>query len=175
MYKLKNISDFKGEANTFYYMGPNPTVDLVVFRNDEVLLIRRAKSAAAEAGKWALPGGFHDTTAKKGEEWREDKETAQQAALRELKEETGLSIGQLKRKIKYVGTYEGGGRDPRDNDESWTRSTAFAVKITPDMGSDVRGLDDADRAEWINIKKAMSMKLAFDHSKILKDAIAFSR
>ena len=51
--------------------GPNPTVDLVVVRagtsEHEVLLIRRRRDAKAEAGKWALPGGFHDTEAPRGE------------------------------------------------------------------------------------------------------------
>jgi len=157
--------------NTFRYKGANPTVDLVVIREDKVLLIRRAKSSPAEGGKWALPGGFHDTNAKRGEEWKAGKETAESAALRELKEETGLSIGELKKTMKFIGTYEGGNRDPRDNSESWTKSNAFTVNIDSNMGDDVKGQDDADKAEWVDIKKAQKMGLAFDHNKILKDAI----
>jgi hypothetical protein len=67
----------------FYYKGVNPTVDLIVIRGDKVLLIQRGEDAEAEAGKWALPGGFHDTNAKEGEEWKEDKESSLDAAKRE--------------------------------------------------------------------------------------------
>ncbi len=57
-------------------------IGIVVLRGDEVLLIRRGRPPAQ--GEWALPGGAQ----KLGE-------TAEQAARRELAEETGLSVGAL--------------------------------------------------------------------------------
>ena len=57
-------------------------IGVVVLRGDEVLLIRRGRPPAE--GDWALPGGAQ----KLGE-------TAEQAARRELLEETGLSVGAL--------------------------------------------------------------------------------
>lgn len=163
-------------GQNYYRPGQNPTVDNVITRDGpngpEVLLIRRAdKEGVAERGKWALPGGFHDTEAKKGEPWKPGHETAQQAALRELKEETGLDIKTLEKQLKQVGVYEGGRRDPRDNAEAWSKSTAFKLHLTPEQGKKVvKGTDDADMARWVPTVELREMPMAFDHRKILLDA-----
>lgn len=165
----------KNLTEGFYYKGVNPTVDLVVIRGNKVLLIQRGEDAEAEAGKWALPGGFHDTNAKKGEEWKEDKESSLDAAKREVKEETGLdvdSMGDLN--FELVGVYEGGGRDPRDKEDAWTRSTVYMVHIPEDEGHEVKGMDDAQRAEWVPINKVLQHRLAFDHHKIIEKALTMN-
>lgn len=159
----------------YYRPGPNPTVDNVITRDNptsgqrEILLIRRAdKEGVTERGKWALPGGFHDTTAAKGEPWKPGLETAKEAAVRELKEETGLDASTLTQHLREVGSYEGGGRDPRDNAEAWSKSTAFHLHLRPELASKVvRGEDDADKAEWKPLHEAKG--LAFDHDKIVQD------
>lgn len=159
----------------FYYKGVNPTVDLIVIRGDKVLLIQRADDAEVEAGKWALPGGFHDTNAKEGEEWKEDKESSLDAAKREVKEETGLDVDSIKGLIfQMVGVFEGGGRDPRDKEDAWTRSTVYMVHIPEDEGHEVKGMDDAQRAEWVPIDKVLQHKLAFDHHKIIEKALSMN-
>lgn len=66
---------------------PHPTapkvgVGVILIKNDQVLLVQRANPPGA--GKWSLPGGKQ----KLGE-------TAQDAARRELREETGLECGEL--------------------------------------------------------------------------------
>jgi ADP-ribose pyrophosphatase YjhB (NUDIX family) len=165
----------KNLTEDFYYKGVNPTVDLVVIRGDEVLLIKRGDDVDTEPGKWALPGGFHDTNAKKGEEWREDKESALDAAKREVKEETGLDVDSIKGLIfQLVGVYEGGNRDPRDREDSWTRSTVYMVRIPEVEGDDVEGMDDAQSAEWIPIKTATTTDLAFDHEIIVRQAVSMN-
>ena len=156
----------------FYYKGVNPTVDLIVIRGDKVLLIKRSDDAEAEPGKWALPGGFHDTNAKKGEEWKDDKESSLEAAKREVKEETGLDVDRIEGlNFTLVGVFEGGGRDPRDREDSWTRSTVYMVHIPESEGDEVRGMDDAQRAEWVPLSLVLQRKLAFDHHKIIEKAI----
>jgi ADP-ribose pyrophosphatase YjhB (NUDIX family) len=156
----------------FYYKGVNPTVDLIVIRGDKVLLIKRGDDVEAEPGKWALPGGFHDTNAKKGEEWRNDKESALEAAKREVKEETGLDVDRIDGlNFQLVGVFEGGGRDPRDKEDSWTRSTVYMVHIPESEGDDVRGMDDAQRAEWVPLSLVLQRKLAFDHHKIIEKGL----
>lgn len=196
--------------------GPNPTVDNVITRanpktgEEEVLLIQR-REGTVEGGKWAMPGGFHDSEWSDGAlkatgltreqvkdlpnvpkpypkgnlppagfAWTEGKETAEEAALRELEEETGLKAGSLKGSLKEVGVYEGGGagkyqekRDPRDNREAWTKSSAFKVHLTPEQAKAMdkpEGQDDASAAKWVPVKDLAGMPLAFDHGKILKDA-----
>jgi ADP-ribose pyrophosphatase YjhB (NUDIX family) len=160
----------------FYYPGPNPTVDAAVFRQGkdepEILLIQRSNTTIAEPGKWALPGGFHDTDAKKGEFWRPGKETAAEAGTRELHEETGLDLGVLKDGLKQLGVYDKRGRDPRDNAEAWASSTAFAIHVPPNVDtSKVVGGDDAQKAEWVPVSQIGKRDIAFDHGQIIKDAM----
>lgn len=168
------------DVQPFYRPGPNPTVDNVITRDNpetgerEVLLIQRGPGTA-EGGKWALPGGFHDTKAKKGEPWKAGHETSEQAAMRELTEETGLDATELQSEMRHVGKYgeddKPTGRDPRDNDEAWSVSNAYHLHLTPELaGRAVAGTDDASDAKWIPAKKLSKMKLAFDHGKILGDS-----
>jgi ADP-ribose pyrophosphatase YjhB (NUDIX family) len=156
----------------FYYKGVNPTVDLVVVRGNEILLIKRSNNSEAEPGKWALPGGFHDSNANRGEEWVENKETALEAAKREVREETGLDVDNIKGlDFQLVGVFEGEGRDPRDREDSWTRSTAYMVSIPEEEGGNIRGMDDADRAEWVQLDSVFKRDLAFDHKEIISKAL----
>lgn len=160
--------------NCFFYEGVNPTVDLVVINpSDEVLLIRRSQNATACAGMMAFPGGFIDSEAKELEEWRPGLESPKEAALRELEEETNLKLKGAE--IIFIGEYVGGGRDPRDNKTSWSKTHAFVYRIdqqTFDQQKNfIRGMDDADEAKWVPIAEARAMKLAFDHRVILEDAL----
>src|SRR5882724_9742612 len=125
--------------SAYRYLGPNPTVDLVIFNPEitRILLIQRGKDPCKDM--WALPGGFQETAAKPGEIWTPGLETPANAALREAKEETGL---ELSIEPIIVGVYEGNARDPRDTDNAWSRSTAFFVhlpegfRLKPNAGDD---------------------------------------
>lgn len=161
----------------FWYVGPNPTVDLVVTRENpetrrrEILLIQRSPDAAAEHGKWALPGGFIDTRAPRGTPWRDAGETPRRAALRELHEETGLDLAELEPRLIEVGVYEGGGRDPRDTPTAWSRSHAFAIHLPADVADRaVAAGDDASDARWFPVEE-LPPNLAFDHARIIHDAL----
>lgn len=160
--------------NPYYYKGANPTVDLIVVNPEEkILLIKRSQTAAACPGMWAIPGGFIDTDAKKNDPWKEGLETPEQAAIRELKEETNLTL--VDSKILFVGCFEGGQRDPRDNEESWSKSHAFIYEIpkhTYESQKDkLIGLDDAEDVDWKSIEDINEIKLAFDHNKILEEGL----
>jgi len=175
---MKSFKQFLLEnKNPYWFLGPNKTVDLAVFRDHpehgrQVLLIKR-KEGTVEGGKWAFPGGFINTSTKRGERWEDnhDLETPHAAAFRETVEETGLDLnlddhGHL---LKPVGVYEGENRDPRDNSDSWSRSHAFTIDIPFDENTKVRGMDDAQEASWHSVKDLP--ELAFDHSRILQDAL----
>ncbi len=125
---------------------PRLTVDAVALRDGKVLLIRRARPPYSHA--WALPGGFV-----------EPGETTEAAVLRELREETGVS-GSVR---GLVGVYSDPGRDPRGS----TVSVTYLVAAGPEEPS---GGDDAAAAEYHEV--AALPELAFDHARILQDALA---
>lgn len=155
-----------------WFSGPNPTADAVVLRRGEigleVLLVLRDVDAPAEAGRWALPGGFLATSASRGHAFVPDRETAAQACVRELREEAGVDVEE--RELAEVGRYEGAGRDPRDTSEAWASSTAFVVLLDDARARrPVVGGDDAADAGWFDATALP--ELAFDHARIVADAL----
>ncbi|MDD4974656.1 MAG: NUDIX hydrolase [Bacteriovorax sp.] len=163
------------KKNHYYYRGVNPTVDLIIFNPfDEVLMIRRSRYSEACPSMFAFPGGFIDSNALAGEMWERGLETPKEAALRELAEETNFILEQEVELIP-VGVYVGDNRDPRDNQLSWSQSYAFTFKINREIfeaqKNNIKGLDDADMAQWIGILELQKMELAFDHKRILSDTL----
>ncbi len=136
---------------TYDYWRPAVTVDNVVFSFDgthlNALLIKRGNEPYK--GQWAFPGGFLD-----------EDETLEEAARRELKEETGLSP----KFLNEVGAFSDLDRDPRGR----TISVAFASVVRPNQSSAVAG-DDAKEARWFNVHEMP--RLAFDHERICRMAL----
>lgn len=135
---------------SYEYARPALTVDCVVFGLDEeelkVLLIERALEPFQ--GKWALPGGFVRI-----------EETLDDAAMRELQEETGLQKVYLEQ-LYSIGDLN---RDPRE------RVVTVAYYALVRLSSHkVKAATDARQALWFSIDDLP--KLAFDHDKILKMA-----
>jgi ADP-ribose pyrophosphatase YjhB (NUDIX family) len=170
--------------STLWFNGINPVVDLVVVRTHpeqglQVLLIQRSDTSDAEPSKWAFPGGFVDSGAKKNDTWASGPtpETALNAAIRECAEETGLDVSLLAPHLKLVGVYRGPGRDPRETNERFTESHAFFLSLDGLMSiskSDgVVGLDDAQNATWQRWATLDTIPLAFDHATICEDVSRF--
>lgn len=126
------------------------TTDAVIFAEEKgalyLLLIKRKNEPYQ--GQWALPGGF-----------LEEDELLKTGCLRELKEETGLKLDDLKR----VGIYDAIQRDPRGR----TLSVAFTAKLP--QREPIKGSDDAVEAKWVLLKDLE--KIAFDHEKIIEEAL----
>jgi 8-oxo-dGTP diphosphatase len=122
----------------------------------EVLLIRRG--IAPHRGRWALPGGF----VRAGE-------GLEQAARRELAEETGVDAERIH--LEQVATYGEPGRDPRGR----VISVAY-LALVPDLPTPVAG-SDAASASWIPVAEILADpgRLAFDHHRILTDAVERAR
>ena len=158
--------------NPYYYTGPNPTVDLIIERNDKICLVQRSDTSPACPNQWALPGGFIDSKASKSEAWKEGLETPEVASVRECFEETGIRIP--KENIKFVGIYEGNGRDPRDNPISWSKSHAFYCKIDDEFlaqnSFDAQTPEEISDLKWFTLDEIKSMPIAFDHLKIILDS-----
>ncbi len=137
-------------AFTYRYPRPAVTVDILVFRkiNHDVQLLLIQRRHAPFEGLWALPGGFMDMN-----------ETLEEAAVRELEEETGLKnipLIQLK-------AYSALDRDPRHR----TVSVAFTGFLKEEQS--VRAGDDARKARWFSVDRLPD--LAFDHAQIIADAL----
>jgi 8-oxo-dGTP diphosphatase len=131
------------------------TVDIVILTmghgNLQVLLIRRGEEPFK--GMWAIPGGFKRPT-----------ETLDEAAKRELVEETGVDAARL---LTQFGAYGDPERDPRMN-----VVTVGYLAVLRDVGAVVAGSDAADAA-LVPVSRVLNgeIDLAFDHLQIIHDAI----
>jgi 8-oxo-dGTP diphosphatase len=134
------------------------TVDLVVLTIREgalcALLIRRG--APPYRGRWALPGGFV----------RVD-EGLDEAAIRELEEETGVSAtaGHLEQLASYG--------DPRRDPRGRVVTVAY-LALLPDLPTPTAGTDAA-HAAWRPVDEVAAPRLAFDHDRILSDGVERAR
>jgi len=135
------------------------TVDVVILTMSDgllhVLLVCRGE--APFEGMWAIPGGFKRPT-----------ETLDEAAKRELREETGVEAATL---LTQFGAYGDPERDPRLN-----VVTVAYLAVVRDIGAVVAG-SDAAAAALIPVSDVLSGKvdLAFDHLRIVGDAIERAR
>ncbi len=136
-------------AAVMKYINPVPTVDTIIevqspSGDKGVILILRKNDPQG----WALPGGFVDYG-----------ETLEEAAEREAREETGLTVEEL----SQFHTYSDPQRDPRQH----TISTVFTAKAK----GQPRPADDAARA-GVFTEKSLPSPMAFDHQKILEEYFA---
>jgi 8-oxo-dGTP diphosphatase len=129
---------------------PLLTVDCVVVDGEgRVLLIRRGNEPFK--GLYALPGGYVECG-----------ETVEDACRRELREETGIESGRL----RLIGVYSDPGRDPRGH----SVAVAFLARVR--TATAIAG-DDAATAEWV--ARWRGLPLAFDHARIIADAMRMMR
>jgi 8-oxo-dGTP diphosphatase len=131
------------------------TVDVVILTMSEgmlhVLLVCRGEEPFE--GRWAIPGGF-----------KRPIETLDEAAERELAEETGVDAASL---LTQFGAYGDPGRDPRMN-----VVTVAYLSVLPRVGAVVGG-SDAAAAALMPVADVLNGKveLAFDHLRIVRDAV----
>jgi 8-oxo-dGTP diphosphatase len=130
------------------HKNPLPTTDMIIeMPGGGVVLIERKN----EPHGWAIPGGFIDYG-----------ESAEHAALREAKEETGLEV----ELIEQFHAYSAPHRDPRHH--------TIAIVFIGRASGKPRGGDDALRAEVFS-EDDLPSPLAFDHAEVLADYFAYRR
>lgn len=131
------------------------TADVAVLTTDEgrlrIVLVQRAKGPYE--GRWALPGGFVDID-----------EDLEPAAVRELREETGIVCDGL----TQLGAYGNPGRDPRMR----VVTVVFWAHVA-ELAMPVAGDDAADAHVWdLDEVLADADLLAFDHHQVITDVRA---
>jgi 8-oxo-dGTP diphosphatase len=135
---------------TYDYPRPALSVDAIIFKKEQkrvfVLLIQRGRPPFE--GMWAFPGGFVNMD-----------ETLEEAVVRELQEETGLTDIEL----AQFRAFSAIDRDPRFR----VVSVVFTGMASPTAVA--RAGDDARQAQWFPLD--IMPKLAFDHSEIMKMAL----
>ncbi len=131
------------------------TVDVVVLtlldRDLHVLLVERG--GPPYEGSWSLPGGFVTPA-----------ESLEEAAARELAEETGVEAAPY---LEQLGAYGDPDRDPR------MRVVTVAYLAVLRRVGDLEAGTDADAAELVPVREVLDggRALAFDHERILRDAV----
>ncbi len=140
------IDIMKVKYGGYFQSSPRLAADLLVYREREVLLIERKN----EPYGYAIPGGFVDLY-----------ESVEEAAVRELREETGIDV--QKEDISLIGVYSDPNRDSRGH----TVSVIYSCEII-DRDVKAEGRDDALSARFFDIDK-LPEKLAFDHREVLED------
>lgn len=124
---------------------PKLMVDVIITSEEKVVLIRRGTEPFV--GRWALPGGFVEVG-----------ETVEEAAIREAAEETGLAV----EVAQLVGVYSDPERDPRGHNVS----VAFLARV---LSGELSAATDASEVALID---PSSVELAFDHERIVNDALS---
>ena len=136
---------------TYAYPRPALTVDIIVIKKVEgslhILLIERKNEPFKN--QWALPGGFIDID-----------EEIENAAYRELKEETSIS----EIKLSQFRTFGKIGRDPRGR----IISVIYSGELI-NLKQKVKAGDDAKNLNWFPLNELP--KLAFDHNEVIHSYI----
>jgi 8-oxo-dGTP diphosphatase len=127
------------------HSNPTPTVDVILQRDSNVLMIRRKNDPFKDC--LALPGGFVN-----------EGETIEEAMKREALEETSLEV----EPVEILGAYSDPKRDPR-------KHIVTVVFVGIIVGGNSKPGDDAASIEWVKIADILRQQIAFDHAQILRD------
>lgn len=138
-------------AYEYEYPRPALTVDCVIFGldNEELKVMLIQRNLGPFEGQWALPGGFVHV-----------EETLEEAAQRELFEETGIKDVFLEQLYTFGDVH----RDPRER----IVSVAYYALVNLE-GHEIKASSDARNAAWFSITDIP--RLAFDHDRIFATAL----
>ena len=149
---MQNLTPASGGA---YPDQPLVAVGAIVFKDNQVLLVRRGKPPAEDL--WAIPGGRVEIG-----------ETLQEAAEREIMEETGVSI----RALVPVYTFDVIDRDTRGR----IQFHYVIVDLTAEyIEGEPRAGDDAAAARWVSSDELSMLKVSSKTRQLLTAQFNFGR
>lgn len=130
------------------YKTPSLTADIFIYNDEKEFILIKRKNEPFK-NHWALPGGFVDYG-----------ETVENAAIREAKEETSIDV-ELKQLINVYS-------DPKRDSRGHTVTIAYTAQGNFEDG---KAADDASDIKIFTFDEVENIDLAFDHTKIIKDAL----
>ncbi|OIN89821.1 hypothetical protein AUJ59_00645 [Candidatus Beckwithbacteria bacterium CG1_02_47_37] len=138
---------FEGQTNIVHLR--HVVVDALVVKDGQILLVKRGPGSYLEIGKWAMPGGYLEMD-----------ETAEQAIVREVKEETGYDCSVVK-----LFRLNDNPRRPKENNR---QSVALIYLMKPLKKS---GIHDHEISEvkWFDLNNLPPVEtMAFDHLETIE-------
>lgn len=142
-YKGDGFKPLLATTSLLFNIRPVLTVDALIISDGKVLLIKRKNPPEG----WALPGGLMDVG-----------ETAEEAVVRELREETGLKAHCDD--VELLTVRSDPSRDPRFH------AVSLVYKICVFSG-EAKAADDATELGWFDYDQLQVMPIAFDHHAII--------
>lgn len=133
------------------------TADSVVVQSGHVLMVRRG--AQPGLGQWALPGGFVNA---------DSDASVFDAAIRELREETGIRVPERVLRGSVAGNRVFDAPDRSQRGRTITHAFYFLLSETAGALPKVRGSDDADRAIWVPIGSLDPVEIFEDHFDVIQ-------
>jgi bifunctional NMN adenylyltransferase/nudix hydrolase len=149
------IDTYKKQYASLPYPPIFVTADSVVIQSGHVLMIKRRSEPGK--GLWALPGGFVNANTDK---------SVEDAAIRELREETGIKVPApvLRGSIVRGRVFDAVNRSARGR----TITHAFHIELPDGELPKVKGQDDAEKARWVPISDVRSEECFEDHYEIIQ-------
>ncbi|MCP6718310.1 MAG: NUDIX hydrolase [Patescibacteria group bacterium] len=124
------------------------TVDNIVIKNNEILLVKRASDTPAHPNKYALPGGYLDRN-----------ETISQGALREFEEETGY-------KGKIVSLFRINSNPDRKGEDKQNVDFVYLIEAKEKVSEPDNEISEVVWFDLNNLPKPE--EFGFDHYEIIK-------
>ena len=131
-----------------YPDAPLVGVGAVIIEDRRVLLVKRGHPPLA--GEWSIPGGVLELG-----------ETLREAAVRETREETSLTV----ETADLLGVYD---RVLRDNDGHTLYHFVLVDFLCRRIGGEAHAADDADEVRWFTQPEAHELPLAEDTAEVIR-------
>jgi 8-oxo-dGTP diphosphatase len=131
-----------------YPESPQVGVGAIIIEDGRVLLVKRGHPPLA--GEWSIPGGVLELG-----------ETLREAAIREAREETCLTVATA----DLLGVYD---RVVRDDEGSTLYHFVLIDFLCRREGGEARAADDADEVRWFTPAEARTLALAEDTAEVIR-------
>ena len=152
------IDNYKKQFVNMAYPPIFVTVDAVIVWQGHVLMVKRRSEPGK--GLWALPGGFVNAATDK---------SIVSAMVRELREETGLKLPPAQVASAKSKVFDAVERSARGR----TITHAFLIELNTKETPKVKGMDDAEKADFIAFNDIDPSRCFEDHYEIIKDVVGF--